>query len=212
MTPRPGLPQLPAGLKSRPVDHRGYPVPWFVTLKDERGNHEFRVLDPARYREAIRRNVCWICGLALPKRVAFAVGPMCGVNRVSAEPPQHVECAVFAAKACPFMLLPKAKRRDHGIPEKASMHEAGLARNPGVMLIWVTEKWNVIPDAGHPLIRMGRPLGLTFWAEGRAATRAEIDESMRTGCPTLRAMAESEGALPEYERLLAIFNRLLPAA
>lgn len=209
---RDGLPTLPAGMKDRPIDHRGYPVPWFVTLRDEKGNHEFRVLDPARYVEALRRKVCWICGGKLPKRIAFAVGPMCGVNRVSAEPPQHIECAIFAAKACPFMLLPKARRREHGIPEKASMHEMGLARNPGVMLIWVTEKFQVIPDAHSPLIRMGNPLGVTFWAEGRTATRAEIDESMRTGCPTLRNMAEREGALAEYERMLDRFTRMLPAA
>jgi hypothetical protein len=110
------------------------------------------------------------------------------------------------------MLLPKAKRREHGIPEESSMHPAGLARNPGVMLIWVTEKFQLIPDAGHPLIRMGTPLGLTFWSEGRPATRAEIDESMRTGCPAVRAVAESEGALAEYERQLDRFTRMLPAA
>ena len=199
-------------MEGRPVDHRGYPVPWFVTLHDDDGNWEFRVLDPRRYAEAIRREVCWICGKPLGKKLAFAVGPMCGINRISAEPPQHFECAEFAVKTCPFMLLPKAVRREAALPEARSS-ELHILRNPGVMLIWETHSMRVIrPNEWQTLFRMGEPERISFWREGRAATRAEIDESVASGCPALRDMAQKEGALDHYHELVEKFERLLPAA
>lgn len=201
---------LPVRMLGRPVDHRGYPVPWFVTEKDAQGRWEFRVLHPLRYREALMKKVCWICGQPLTKRLAFAVGPMCGINRISAEPPQHLECALFAVKACPFMLLPKSQRRESGLPQDAKEHSASILRNPGVILIWLTKRYEVVPSEGHTLVQMGRPEAITFWYEGRTATRAEIDESLRTGCPTVQAMAELEGALPEYRKAVERFERLLP--
>lgn len=203
---------LPERMLGRPVDHRGYPVPWFVTERDEKGNWEFRVLHPLRYREALIKKVCWICGQALTKRLAFAVGPMCGVNRISAEPPQHLECALFAVKACPFMLFPNSKRREHGLPEDKLEHPASILRNPGVILVWLTKRYTAIPSGEHVLLQMGRPEALTFWYEGRTATRAEIDESLRTGCPTIERVAAAEGQLPEYQRALDRFTKLLPRA
>ena len=201
---------LPGRMRGRPVDHRGYPVPWFVTERDTKGNWEFRVLHPLRYREALIQRVCWICGQSLNRRLAFAVGPMCGINRISAEPPQHLECALFAVKSCPFMLLPNSRRREAGLPEDHKQHEASIMRNPGVILVWVTKRYDPIPSGQHTLLKMGRPEAVTFWYEGRTATRAEIDESLRTGCPTVQHMAELEGQLPEYHKAVERFERLLP--
>jgi hypothetical protein len=36
-------------------------------------------------------------------RWSFVVGPMCGINRNSAEPPSHKECAQWSARNCPFL-------------------------------------------------------------------------------------------------------------
>jgi hypothetical protein len=58
------------------------------------------------------------------------------------------------------------------------------------------------------LITVGEPEGIEYWAEGRRATRAEIDESSRTGLPLLEAAAE--GGMAELARQVAAFRNLLP--
>lgn len=205
--------QIPSRLAGRPRDHRNYVVPWFVTLKDKDGHHEFRVLEPERYYEAARCKVCWICGHKLGAYLAFCVGPMCGINRVSGEPPQHLECAEFAARTCPFMLLPKAQRREANLPKTQPRDDIHIDRNPGVILIWSTRSARLIQaHNGQLLWRMGEPTSISFWREGRTATRAEIDESVESGCPLLRDMAQAEGALHEYQRMKDAFTALLPAA
>lgn len=205
---------VPKRLLRRPIDHRGYPVPWFVTVKDDEGKWDFRPVETARVHKALKFNHCWICGETLGAHLAFAVGPMCGVNRVSGEPPQHLECAEFAVKACPFMLLPMAKRRTANLPEGVKDNPGGLKRNPGVCLVWSTKSFKPVRTGPQThVFRMGAPTAISFWTEGRTATRAEIDESVSGGLPTLENMAreESPAALEEFNRMLGVFTELLPA-
>ncbi len=127
---RAGLPPLPLRITTLPVDERGFPVPRFVAWID--GKPDFRVVDPRQRARAVRLNRCWICGEAFGAHKAFVVGPMCVVNRVSSEPPSHRECAVFAAQACPFLTLPRARRRDANLPATGEPPGVMLTRNPGV--------------------------------------------------------------------------------
>src|SRR5262245_13722710 len=102
---RPDLPPLPDYMKSLKLDHRGYPVPWFVDWIN--GKPDFRVVRPDGPGIAHRKHLCWVCGKSRHTRLAaFVIGPMCAVNRISAEPPSHLECATFAATACPFLTHP----------------------------------------------------------------------------------------------------------
>jgi hypothetical protein len=137
---------------------------------------------------------------------------MCGINRITAEPPSHKDCAEYALKACPFLSNPQAKRPERPMP--AGVHVAGhmIERNPGVSLMWTAESFALWRLAGHqtPLIRLGPPLELAFWANGREATREELMRSLMAGLELLR------GADPEPEAQLAIdrdlerFLALLP--
>ena len=53
--------ELPGRMRALPVDHRGFPVPWFVQWFDEGskpvlygvGTPDFRVIDPARIFQAV---------------------------------------------------------------------------------------------------------------------------------------------------------------
>lgn len=226
---RPGLPPIPRRIRALPVDARGYPVPWFVqwflpdgtaSLQAGVGVPDFRVVDGRKPRAALKHNLCWICGQGRGTvRFAFVVGPMCAVNRVSGEPPAHVDCATFSAQACPFLTLPKAQRREANKPDGTTMHPLGLRRNPGVALVWITDSFQVLPpqpgSSDGALYRMGSPRGVLWFAEGRQATREEIMASIESGgCPTLRAAAEAEGAdaVTELERETAIAMALVPAA
>jgi hypothetical protein len=177
-----------------PVDARGYPVPWFVDYLN--GEPEFRAMDPKKWRRAVKEGLCWVCGQRLGAHLAFVLGPMCAITRTTAEPPCHLECAQWSAINCPFLARPKAKRREDEIMHPGCPVAGGFAirRNPGVAVVWVTrsyETWR--PAKGEILLRVGDPVRVEWYAEGRAATRAEVDESVRTGMPLLEEAARKEG-------------------
>jgi hypothetical protein len=212
---RPELPDdIPKGIAALPVD-RGYPVPWFVGWVDDKP--DFRVIRPGGVRDAVKGDLCWICGrpLFLGRR-AYVIGPMCAVNRVSAEPPSHIICADWSARACPFLTRPHARRREAGMPEDG-VAPAGtmIRRNPGVALVWVTNQttYFTLPDGGV-LFDVGHPMETRWYAEGRQATRVEVLESIGTGMPLLAEEAEREGpkALAALDQMAQRAMKLLPAA
>lgn len=206
MTLRPELPQpIPAAIAQLPR-HRRYPVPWFVCWLDEEGNAvpagsgtpDFRVLAPGAVDAAVRHSICWVCGRPHSPKVAYAfvIGPMCAINRISAEPPSHVACADWSARACPFLSRPHMDRREGNLPEQKEMPGFGIMRNPGVSLVWLTRKATAFPSpAGGEglLFDVGDPVQVRFYCEGRMATREEIMESIESGFPALLEMAEQQG-------------------
>lgn len=209
-----GIP-MPPRIARLDVDGRGYPVPWFVATVD--GRPDFRVVKPGAVMEAVRAPRCWICGqLLLDTRVAYVIGPMCAVNRTSAEPPSHRDCARYAARACPFLARPHARRRDTGLPGDAA-GPAGtmIRRNPGVALVWITRPPLRVFGDGHGglLFDVGDPVAVEWYAEGRAAGRDEVLASIESGLPLLRAEAETEGpdACAVLDRLTSRAMELLPA-
>lgn len=223
---RPELPELPDRLRRLPIDHRGYPVPFFAAWSLEgapaargRGTADHRYQHPGAQAEAIRKGLCWICGRrihGLPgsTRYTFLVGPMCIVNRTSAEPPMHDECADWSARACPFLTRPHARRRTDDDPDTAPGKM--LRRNPGVMAVWTTTRYHIRDVGNGLLLRFGDPVDVRWYAEGRPATRAEVETSIETGLPALREAADRDAhpadARAELERLLEQAEPYLPAA
>lgn len=204
MTPlRVELTALPERIAALPVDERGYPVPWFVDWID--GKPEFRAMDRAKWHRALKEKLCWVCGQRLGARLIFVLGPMCVITRTTVEPPCHLECARWSAINCPFLARPHAHRREDGLmAEAVSMGGNPIKRNPGVAALWTTrsfETWR--PSEGQILITVGEPEQIEFYAEGRRATRAEVDESVRTGLPLLEAEAvKQEGGMAAlYEQV-----------
>ncbi len=214
---RPSLPPMPRRLRLLPVDERGYPVPFFVATVNGKPDH--RVSDPAKVALAHHNRLCLTCGQTLGVNLVFVAGPMCGINRISSEPPHHLECAEWAVQACPFLSRPHARRRTAGLPDEiAPAAGVPLERNPGVTMLWVTKHYQVVPAPGGigALFEMGDPSAVHFYAEGRRATRAELDESIRTGIPLLADMATREGAeaeqalLQAYRRFLTLIPKDMP--
>ncbi len=213
---------MPRGIRSLPIDERGYPVPWFVQWFDAQGGAtnprigkpDFRIADGRKRNAAVQHGLCWICGMRLGKVFAFVVGPMCAVNRVSGDPPMHRTCAEFSVLACPFLTRPKAERRDAGLPEGGEVPGFGIMRNPGVSLVWITDSYRPVDDGkGSFVIHMGPPRGRLWFAEDRAATRAEVLASFESGLPILEAAAAEEGpdAVRQLQAQTAEALRLLPA-
>jgi hypothetical protein len=183
------LTDLPQRMRSLPIDpQRKIPVPWFVEWLD--GKPEFRIMDARKWRRAVNEKLCWVCGRRLGVHLVFVLGPMCGITRTTSEPPCHLDCARWSARNCPFLARPHMVRRGHEeliATTGASSSGYAIKRNPGVMLLWITrdyEEWS--PAPGERLIEVGDPEEIEFWAESRRATRAAIDESVRTGLPPRR--------------------------
>jgi hypothetical protein len=199
-TLRPELEEPPARIRRLPVDDRGYPVPWFVAWVG--GKPEFRAMDPKKFVLAVREHRCWVCGHVLGVYLVFVVGPMCGINRTTSEPPSHLECAQWSVRNCPFMSRPQMVRREDELTRSCEANVAGdmIKRNPGVTLLWVCNDYGVFDDGqGRPLLRMAR---------------AEVLESVESGLPILRQAAEKDGngALRHLQQLTDAFAALYPAA
>jgi hypothetical protein len=201
-TLRPELTKLPERIAALPV-FRGYPVPWFVSYPNgPEGDPEFRLLDTKKWIAAVQQKLCWVCGQQLGAYIAFVLGPMCGITRTTSEPPCHRECAEWSIVNCPFLSRPHMTRRMDNLPEEMvpppGIH---LARNPGVMLLWCTRKYSLFrgPDRRF-LIRVGDPIEVGYFSEGRRATRTEVEESIDGGMPALLQAAQKEG--PEAEAAL----------
>lgn len=209
---RDNLPPLPARIKKLPVDARGYPVPYFVTWLPD-GTPDFRVADARKLIKCVKENLCWICGEVLGAHRAFTIGPMCAINRVSAEPPAHLECADFSVQACPFLIMPKAQRRDADIPA-GTQNPPGIMimRNPGVTLVWVTSHYQQIQQENGFLFRLGDPTKVGWFAEGKAANRKQVMDSIGSGLPILFEMASKEGfeAMADLCRATVKATALLP--
>lgn len=203
---------LPARLARRPINKRGFPVPWFVSLIN--GEWDFVNLDPRKIIEACNRKVCWLCGEPLGQYAAFVIGPMCSINRVSAEPPSHRDCAEYAVRACPFLARPNMRRNEAAYVE-GHVPAAGvmIEHNPGATLIWITKTFKPFAAGNGVLFEVGEPLEVYWYAEGRRATRAEIDAAIEKGLPLLRTAAEREGreAISELDRYIERAKNLLPA-
>lgn len=209
---RPELPELPKSMRTLPVDKRGYPVPWFVHWP-KGGEPEFRIMGRGKYERAVKDNLCWICGMPFTnRRKYFVVWPMCTINRISAEPPSHADCARFAAVACPFLSRPHMVRRENDLPEHQKT-ESGLLHNPGVTAVWFTRSYTVLVNADNsPLVRMGEPLEVWWYTEGRTATRSEVLAAISRGIPKLIESCQGDMAalLSAGEKTAWVLGNIVP--
>lgn len=195
---------LPAHMAGRPIDRRGWPVPYFVawvspggaSVPEGMGEPDHRVVDVAKRARCLKFSLCWLCGKPLGKFRALVVGPMCLVNRTAAEPDCHVDCAEYAVRACPFLANDGAKRNAvRPFAGEVTAHPMGHKRNPGVACVFVhCERWlKRIPQGKgvSPLFQMpmSEPRRLTFWANGERASRAEVMRSLNAGLAILQDAA-----------------------
>jgi hypothetical protein len=206
---------LPASMQHLPVDTRGYPIPWFVDMNAPyvNGNPDFRVMDGRRFKLAIRERRCWVCGYKAERPLTFVAGPMCGINRTSSEPPCHLACAIWAARACPFLSMPKRIRDERNLPPQLKQAGIGIKRNPGVTMLWTTKGYSTFKHNGV-LFDIGEPESVEWYSQGRIAQRGEVMESVLTGIPLLVDQCKLDpdpgAAVAELRRLIARFMPYLP--
>lgn len=173
--------EVPARIRSLPVDDRGYPIPYFVMWVD--GKPDFRVVDPTKVRNCVRFELCWICGQALGRYRTFAMGPAAVISATSAEPPSHRECATYAVRVCPFMVHPQAKRRESNLPPSVPIDV--VPGNPGISFLWTTRNYRV---SRHFVLPYDECHALEAWKGGQRATN---EEAWAVYGPALRAVEQA---------------------
>lgn len=204
---------MPETFTRLPVNRVGYPVPWFVAFID--GEPDFRVIRADGVECAVLGELCWLCGEQLGAEHSFVIGPMCAVNRTSAEPPAHPACAEWAVRACPFLSTPRMTRREIDLTGVCEAAAEMITRNPGVALVWTTSpgRWRPFADEDGLLFYIGEPTATSWFAEGRRATRQEILTSIHTGLPELLRLAEDHpAAVEQLNMMVQSAMKLVPAA
>jgi hypothetical protein len=202
---------MPDRIARLPRDAKGRPVPYFTPWKD--GVSDFKVFDAMKVAECVHTRACWICGEPLDELVAFVIGPLCSVNRISAEPPSHFDCAKYAAQVCPFLAHSNMQRRDSKIHTEDEIVEPPgvfVDRNPGVTLVWVTRDFKPFVYQGGLLFDIGVPITWFWYTEGRLATRSEVEASFASGLAKLRDIVASEDQLKRFNRLIRKAKELWP--
>lgn len=189
--------ETPARLLGLVRTERGYPVPYFVQWID--AVPDFRVVDPHKMANCVKGDLCWICGkpMTAMRLRAFVGGPSCVINRISAEPPSHNDCAAYAAQACPFLAHPKMVR-----PDDNDLLAAGTAvtnpaaeiveRNPGVCAVWTPERYTIHPHGASLLWRLEAMGNIEWYAHGRLATRCEVQDALETALAALVLACERQ--------------------
>ena len=191
---------IPKRMQKLPISKKGFPVPWFVAKVD--GEWDFTCVRENGIYVAHMKHLCWLCGEPMGVWKAFTVGPMCVINRISAEPPEHLDCSEYAVKACPFLANPRMRRNDNSAGKQIGgkpLPGMALGRNPGASAIYITKDYKPFRVGEGVLFKMGEPFRVLWYAEGRTATRAEVQHSIDTGYHFLEDAAKQDGPKAEQE-------------
>ena len=212
---REGLEEPPRMMHGLPDDQRGYPIPYFVDYVG--GEPEFRAFDQMKLVECLNKRLCWVCGKPLYREMVFVIGPMCGINRVNSEPPNHRECALYSVRNCPFLSRPHMVRREGDMPEEPKFAGIAFKRNPGVLCLWYCRKFTLVKIPGDKngmgagvLFDLGHPFKVQWYREGRPANREEVMESINSGLPLLYEQAENYADKLDIDARLAKLMKLVP--
>lgn len=202
--------EMPMRMTRLPLSEQGYPVPWFVGQVD--GQWDFRMIGPDKVVDAYKKRLCWLCGEKLGTYLAFVIGPMCSINRVTSECPCHLECAQYATRACPFLSKPRMRRNAVDLPDHPAIAGDHIDHNPGAVAIWITKGYRPFKVPGGSLFRLDKPTNVLWYAEGRPATRQQVLDAIDKGLPHLRSAAAQDGpkAMKELDGLIREQSIWLP--
>jgi len=203
------FPGAPDRIGRLPTDHRGFPVPWFVSWRD--GTPHFPVIDAAKLSLAWVNELCWVCGGKLGAHRGWVVGPMSLIEGATPEPPSHYECAAFSVSACPHLTSAMARYSD-GAPEHVAQRNISKLRSEATAL-WITKGRGGTPfsASGGTLFGLSQPTRIEWYANGRAASGDQVREAIAVVLPTLQKAADNEGRTAELERKLQWLEAWLPA-
>lgn len=202
----------PEQIAALPRNTAGYPIPFFAALVD--GERTLLLADPAAWRACVDDHRCWICGRDRGWPDAFILGPIGIVNRTTQEPPSCVQCAEYAVLVCPFLARPDMVRRKQGLPEHRFTAGIAVERNLGVAAIWIATDWKPFhprPGRQEMLLELGDPVSVSWWTQGRPATRGEAITGLHTGLQLLVRQCQNDGDRLALLHMLTMAALYLPS-
>jgi len=173
------LPEIPYRLARRPRDRRGYPVPWNVQIGVD-GTPLFTVNNVERHMQAIREELCPICGERLGKWRWFVGGPRSAFDPHGAyfDLPGHHDCEQYALQVCPWLSTPRyASLLQEGVlphRDKVPGHliltdPTMLSDRPPCFVAVASDRAALLSSGGAlPYVRPVRPyLAVEYWKDGQ---------------------------------------------
>lgn len=110
---------IPKQLAKRPVDSRGYVIPYTVMVLN--GVPLFRTPNISRVRECITDRLCGICGEPLHGWLTCIGAPSEIEQKVFSDPAMHEACSRYSLEACPFLANKNYNRRPVELPAGATL-------------------------------------------------------------------------------------------
>jgi hypothetical protein len=167
---------VPARIARLPRDPRGYPIPWNV-LRTE-SDVFFTVNDDRRSWQALREDLCPICGEKLDSLIWFVGGPRSAFHPDGwyLDLPGHQECIEYALQTCPYLAAPKYLGRVDVVhpgklpPEAAVLiDETMIPDRPELFVAVGCSAIQMLkrPFPLSPYLKPGNPSQWTFWRHGQ---------------------------------------------
>ena len=179
---------IPFRLQSRPA-HEEIPIP-YITFVDKHGKPSWATTHPGRFLKALKEELCAACGQRVGKahfRV-FIVQPLQAIRHISLTLPMHMDCAQWMGCNFPTM------------------------RADGLWAAYVTRGFKVVRTPAGPVFLLGTPAtreGITWYTEGRKATRDEVIEEFDKIVPLEcdRIQKECAASKATYSMSMGLFER-----
>ena len=195
--------EMPPRIAQLPRDRRGYPIPWNVF----RGVEDFPIFtinDQSKHLEAIRRELCPICGVRLGSWKWFVGGIRSAFDPHGAyyDLPGHCDCEQYALAVCPYLSAPKYLGRiDVPDPSKVPadvplVDITMLPDRPEVFVAVASDKMEIVGllDSLTPIIVPQKPhLAYQFWRHGQQLLAVEA-------MPFIREVMGGDFKLPAVRR------------
>lgn len=160
-------------------DKRGYPIPWNV-LRGVDGVPIFTVNNDQRHWQAIRQELCPICGERLGRWRWWAGGPRAAFHEHGwyLDLPGHRECIRFALETCPYLAAPSYIPNRIDVPDPAKllpqqriMIDQSMDHNRPPLFVAVCADRAELQENGPLMLPYTRPLRpvaqYEFWLHGK---------------------------------------------
>lgn len=170
---------IPFRMSHLEVDPRGYPIPWGV-YRDPTGRAHFQINDDVRRYQAIKDNLCPICGTSLFRGRWFVGGPISAFHPdgAFADPPMHHECAHYSLQACPYLAVSHYGRRidDRTLKGKPTVlleDRTMIERRPNIFICLMATSQRVTKGMARNLIPRQPYKRIEYWRHGQQLSKDE---------------------------------------
>jgi hypothetical protein len=153
--------------------YKGLPVS-AITMIDDNGIPNFRMVDSEKTWELKRTNCCSICGEPLDYWIAFMVSEGEAQSRLVYESPNHEECLRHAFAICPWLFYSKHKYSE---PSKMDINMEGVKvvashpdrkvtnHRPENLGIYICRNYTNVVEKGMRVCKVGKPVRIE-WFKG----------------------------------------------